>query len=351
MNYLPSASGLDRAVACTASVVLPQVSTSSPAAERGTAMHTYLEKVARGDDPIVAVESAPEQYREWLRLIDVTKLFEDRSQNLDIEQAFALDVATSKVRFITKLSDRDYGPVSDTEFVGTLDLSYRAASGRLVVRDYKSGMNLGDPSSKMQLRFFALCYHLLLGKTEVDVEFVYVDEDGTITTERAETPLGVLEFQETLGALRELSGAVATSRSAYALGTFPTVKPGDHCRYCGAYQHCPAKPSLLKTALPDVEFVAGSLALMSPERIGAAYLKLQEIKNLTKHIDDVIRECVEQQDLPLGNGKRLTMASSSRSSFDSNRLIALARKLGADEGMIRSCMKKTTFDKLQQVKE
>ena len=76
-NYLPSASGLDRAIACTASVVLPQVSSTSPAAERGTVMHTYLEAVGRGDDPIVAVESAPEQYREWLRLIDLETVFRD----------------------------------------------------------------------------------------------------------------------------------------------------------------------------------------------------------------------------------------------------------------------------------
>lgn len=73
---LPSASALDRAIACPASVAMgPQINSSSTAADRGTAIHLYLEQCALGiANPLAGV---PSEYHEVCLAIDVDALFAD----------------------------------------------------------------------------------------------------------------------------------------------------------------------------------------------------------------------------------------------------------------------------------
>jgi hypothetical protein len=77
VNILPSASGLDRAVNCAASCVLPRVDTEAGApAHRGNEVHKYLENIANGMPQLEALALVEDDYREWCAGIDVEKLME-----------------------------------------------------------------------------------------------------------------------------------------------------------------------------------------------------------------------------------------------------------------------------------
>lgn len=68
----PSASALDRAMACPASCVLPQAKSgvATAAGERGTVAHRYIELVIEGRGG-EAYATCPAEHLEWCSRFDV----------------------------------------------------------------------------------------------------------------------------------------------------------------------------------------------------------------------------------------------------------------------------------------
>jgi len=72
MIRLPTASSLDRAMACPASCVLPATDAPSSAADRGTAIHAYLQMLTEVWTPEEALGETPSELHPLCRRIDIS---------------------------------------------------------------------------------------------------------------------------------------------------------------------------------------------------------------------------------------------------------------------------------------
>jgi hypothetical protein len=296
---LPTASSLHRALACPASAVLPRApSTTSEAAERGTAIHAYLEEWAqRGARPV-----APPEYADTCHGIDLPAILAGRTI-CEVEAAYAFDVATGRARLIGYSLGRDYGPLSPTEIVGTADLVLIDSEGRGVILDWKTGQPQASAAVNPQLALLALCLSRYRGDPEVVVELVYLGEEGGYKVDRA--VLDSLDLDSFAAQLRE---AVTLWRSPEAA---QRVNPGDHCRYCPCFDSCPAQHQLARSFSSGLIDPAAVQSL-TPEAAGAAWAKLEHYEALLAEIKKQLKERAHRQPLVLPTGERLGFVEKER---------------------------------------
>jgi len=232
---LPTFSRLDRSIACPASAALPQaVDTGSAAATRGTAAHEYLAVVV-GCDAGPALDQVPAELRAWCGEIELERI--DIEPGDHREWAVAYDVETGAAREIGHRVEREYGPVADTEIVGSMDRA-RVNADRVYVWDYKTGRTpVATPS--WQLRAGAVAVATLAGIDTATVAHTFIREDGGVWTVSAD--LDIFDLEAARDALRALPARLAEARAMVAAGTPPPVVEGPHCRYCPAARSCPAK--------------------------------------------------------------------------------------------------------------
>ena len=328
---LPTASRLDDAVACPASCVLPHEKTETgEAALRGNVAHKFLEDVGSGKSHYGAYIDAPPEYRDWLIAIDTTALF-DGLTDIQVEIPYAVDVTTETVRRLVG-GHRAYAGRKDTEFVGTVDVVAKR-NGRPVVRDYKTGSNLGDPTHKMQLKFAALAVHLETGFEDIDAEFVYIREDGSYTVES--TTFGLIDHTDammTLGMLRE---RIIDAFAEVSAGRLPTVNTGSHCRFCPAYMACPAKFGMLKQAI--------GLDDMDMSDVASVWRAYEAAKIAVDRLKPILNEHIERYGIELDDRTVVKMFTSSKRAMGVGRLTTLARNLGATPQDIERCWTTTSF--------
>lgn len=329
---LPTASRLDDALCCPASCVLPhEITPSGEPAIRGNIAHKFLEDIGDGKKHVEAFWDVPEEYREWIAAIDTVSLFAGL-QRRAVEVPYAIDVTTEKVRRLRRSGHRSYAGRKDTEFVGTVDV-VAIRNGRPVVRDYKTGSNLGDPSTKMQLKFAALAVHLETGLEDVDAEFVYVREDGSYTVES--TTFGVIDHTDTMMALGMLRERIVEAYDDVSAGRLPTVNSGSHCRFCPAYMSCPAKIGMLNQAmgLDDMDVVD----------VAAVWRAYEAAKIAVDRLKPILNEHIERYGIELDERTIIKMFTSSKRAMGVGKLTNLARKLGATDDDIERCWTTTSF--------
>lgn len=351
-ELLPSASGLDRSIACPASCVLPRISSSSEAAERGTAFHNFIERILQGMVREVALDHVPAEYKEWCSLFDVNAAlgcYDPNGDILYVEQPFAIDPVAGTVRLLPKTEHRDYLGVTPTEFYGTVDLICRDTAGNLVVNDWKTGRDLGDPRRKMQLRFFSLAMYMLHGVTKVNQRFTYIHEDGSSSAVGAD--VDAIDFEVTRDELKKLYASITGARRARDAGKTLTVTTGDHCQYCSSWAYCPAKAGIVRRVIPDLEVLEERLAAMTAEELGVAWTKYRELQDCLKRVENVLKERAKTDPLPLPDGRVVRALRQSKSSIDATRALALAKKYGALDWELDSCIRTTSYDVTREVKK
>lgn len=328
---LPTASRLDDAVSCPASCVLPHEKTESgEAAIRGNVAHKFLEDIGAGKSHYGTMADVPQEYRDWIMGIDTNALFDGLS-DIQVEIPYAVDVTTETVRRLDG-GHRSYAGRKNTEFVGTVDV-VATRNGRPVVRDYKTGSNLGDPYHKMQLKFAALAVHLETGLEDVDAEFVYIHEDSTFTVQS--TTFGLIDHTETMMTLGMLRESIVSAFSAVSEGRLPTVNSGSHCRFCPAYMSCPAKFGMLKQAI--------GLEDLQMHEVSQVWRAYEAAKIAVDRLKPILNEHIERYGIELDDRTVIKMFTSSKKAMGVGRLTTLARKLGATPNDIKRCWTTTTF--------
>ena len=333
LALMPTASRLDDAIACPASVVLPhEIRPSGEPAVRGNAAHNYLEAIAKGMDRQAALALVPTQYVDWCSMIDVDALFAGLTE-ITAEVPYAIDICSETCRRM-RGGQREYADRTDREFVGTVDVVC-LRSGTYVVRDYKTGSNLGDPYHKMQLRFAATAVHMMTDASTVVAEYVYIHEDGTHSV--SSTQFSTWDFVETIEVLSKLRTDIldAASRMPNV-----SVATGPQCRFCPAYWSCPAQGgALLK---------AGSINDSGEmSQVWAAY---EQARIAIDRVKPLVNDYVDQHGIDMPDGTVVRMYSTTKRAANVGKLVKLARGRGASDDDISDCYYDNTTTYPRQVK-
>jgi len=264
---IPTGSQMDRIVRCPASAALPQVydANEAPDRDRGTAMHSFLDRVAEVGRE-AALAEADEQHREFLASIALAQLGDRLS--LSREVALAYDWRDDTARRLRPLEHRAYEVDPAREIPLTIDLA-GVGEAEVYAGDYKSGHGwLPAPEQSMQLGLGALALARLHEATQAEVEYVRVRDDGTPRFFRARLDVFGLEAaaERVRGAMEGVEGV----RGQLAAGAVPSVTEGPWCRYCPARSACPAKTALIRQVIADPQPVPYSQPL-TPDGARRAY--------------------------------------------------------------------------------
>lgn len=311
---LATGSGLERHAICTASAVLPQTHTVSEHADRGTVIHRFLEVV--GKDRAAALAGVPDDLRPVCEALDVSKLPTDPSR-FAAEVAFAYDTETGAARELGRGIGRRYD-CAPTEVAGTADVVALMDDDAVFVADFKSGWSRrAGARESLQLRFYALAAARAYGRSRAVVQVIRIFEDGETWTDEASLDAFDLDsFALDLGAL---ASSIEADRKAYAQGIEPDTVEGGHCRWCPAFNRCPAKVALVQ-APPSVE--------ITPEGAARAYERLRLYRQALDKAEEILKDYARANPIPLPDGTVYGVRYDNTRKLDGHVAAPILRELG-----------------------
>lgn len=340
-----SASSLERVMACPSSAVLPSVHSTSEHAERGTAIHAFIQAVVSGTPKTDALRGVPEEWAHTCANLDFATLL-GGLREVRAEVAYAVDFADLRARELGQDIGRSYerfglGP---SEIPGTLDVE--GTDGLPVVIDVKAGWEpVTTCCDNQQVGFAALARHLLTGAPEVKGRIAYVREDGRV--ENDPHTFTMFDFEDFM--LRGRAVLASVERLKVEAAAYD-VSEGPHCRYCPAVPYCPAHTRLARAMVDDLTAIDGQLAALTPEQAGIAWMKAKQIEKLLDRVVGGLRTYADREPLPLPNGKVLRPVKIMRRYIDGKRALTLLHEMGATQDEIESCNRQAETVQLRQTK-
>lgn len=338
----PSASTLERALACPASHVLPQSPSDSVAAQVGTDVHRFLQQCLEvGRD--AALAAAPEDLVPALEALDLSELPLDRS-DFAAEVMLGYDVIAGTARELGRGAGRSYpDDLLPSEMVGTADVLGLTAD-RVLVFDYKTGRaGMGRPETSAQLAFLALAACRAYGRSAATVGLVHVPLEGEPSWRVAE--LGPADLEAFAGSLEQLLVRLRTEEEL-AAGTGVTPRRGPHCDYCPAFHACPAQVSLARAALGAEPL---SLVPLDAEHAAELYDRIQAFKIVVKRVESAIYAIAAREDVALGEGRYLGLRRiPGRETLDADVTFAVVGDILGDLAAFAATRRTTTKKLVEQ---
>lgn len=300
---MPSGSSVERTMECPASLQLPHTYNTSEAAERGTAIHAYLEQIVSGKTTDEALAVVPEKYRNDCADVNLDKFWGIQYRDLKAEVSMAVNVHTGVARVLG--SNRNYATVTPDEFYGTADYIGRTQDGILVVGDFKTGLaNVSHPRSNWQLKTLAYILSQLHGENEVEVAIVKTEGEGQLLSHRFDS----LDLAVIAEDLRILHGKLQKPQAP---------KEGKWCDWCPAYKSCPAKVTMLRelAAAPNVtaDKIVDELKSGDAKQ---AYRRYRTIKTALQKVEAELRMLTEREPIDLGDGFFYGPVKQTREEID-----------------------------------
>lgn len=349
-DFVPvTASGIDRMLACPASVVLPRAYRSTTYSEAGNAKHSYVRAVLAGSSVSDAIGAVDPEYRETCRRIDWEKLTGDlEPSTIQSEVAYAIDVKRRTARFLGVNIARDYvgaakrtgTPLNDDEVTGSLDIEgLRYSDGFAVIRDMKTGfMDVPKPATNGQSLFFAAVKQMM-GVSDVLSEIAKIKDDGSVWLDGQ--TLTSWETDPFLDALAEGLERARRAKRVYLAGGPLNVSEGPWCEWCSAFDACPAKNALVKSLLTTLDgYDLADLPHVAPADAGRAYVELTDrVLPVAERMVSVLRERAKFEALPVSDGKELREVAFDVDRLQTEALLELARAKGATDAEIADCYK------------
>lgn len=350
---------------CPASAVLPQgyvSSDPSPAAQRGTAIHAFLEqvgKIGRG----AALANAPAEVVPLCEALDIENL----PVGLATEVSFCWNWQTGAVRELGRnLPRREDGGVDydgprgasptgegvagvdwsceipltiDVMGLATLEPADRRIA-RGYVGDYKSGHSkYPAPDMFGQTLLAALCVARVYGCDDVVVELLHIhDNGGHHAVRRIVNEWDLQAFEA------ELQQAMETAADRERLGLpivdsgeVPTPREGPWCDHCPAFRSCPAKLALVRAlpeqlvqlgVRPDPE--SGALTLtpgaLTIRNAGAAWEAIERIEDVLARAKEEICSIGAFEEIPLSDGRVIGRLITERRGLNGKVAAELMRE-------------------------
>jgi hypothetical protein len=286
-----SASGLARAAACPPAFALPAVARDSKDAARGRGVHAFLEAIAGGTDRDAALVATPPALRELCAAIDVRQV-----PRGEPEVAFAYDVSTGRARR-TGARSRGYD-AGAAEIHGTADL----IAGDVVI-DWKTVSQALDVEiARPQLEFYALCLARSDRLPLVHWRIGVIAENGALGWHDGR--LDWEQMNDVAAGLRRTWARVMLereARTAQGAGYIPDlVAEGPWCRYCAAWDGCPAKRGVVRL------MVEGKGDLLAAEQAADALLMARDAETAAERVRRVVGELVDREgEIEATDGRRV----------------------------------------------
>ena len=344
---LPTASSLERAIACPASVALPQIFSGGIDAERGSAIGKFARDVLAREPFEVALERVPRKdWRATCEALDWDALV-GGLVNVRAEVAYGIVPGNDEARELGLNLGRRYPTLLVDEFCGTNDLEGQE-DGLEVVGDIKSGQEVTACAVNPQMKFHALARHRRTGAKVVEGRLLYVRSDGRVTRDCHRFTAYELDVFDDM--LRELIGRIARARAARAEGTIE-VSETRQCHFCPAYSACPSKVALARAMLGDLRTAASDAMPMTPEEAGAAWLMALEAEQLAKRVRKSLNGYARQEPLRTRPGKMVRETQSHTTQFAEGEALALLRTLGATQAQLDDLFVETLTHPVREVNE
>jgi hypothetical protein len=325
----PSASALERVLACTASHVLPAIyDAGGEHAQRGTAIGRFVRSVIGGTPVDMALNAVPvDEWRETCRHLNWQGLVGDLN-SVRGEMAYALDVETDEVFELGSNIGRAYPSVGPTTFVGSDDIEGVRLDDVPVVGDIKSGhAEVTACEDNAQIRFFCRVKQLQTGAPRVEGRILYVREDGHVRQDCHE--FGAFDLESFQDDLRTMARRISDARARLAAGDSLSVYSGDHCTYCPAMQACPRYTALARNLVPELLYIKARFAAMTPDQQGSAWLVYGDAKALLEEIGSALKAIAKQAPIPLPDGKVVKEIEFDRSDFSREKALQQLEARGA----------------------
>lgn len=331
MTTLPSASRLQLVDTCEASAVLPQVSTETPDASRGTAIHRYRQRaVELGSNEQALAEIEDDDLREVCAAIETDGLPVDPAA-YSAEVALAYNVVTGGGRRLAG-RERDYSDVTEDEIPGTADIVALVDDDAVYIGDIKTGYGrVPAPRRNLQLLFLALAACRAWGGTRAIVEIIRPRENARAWRERAE--IGPFELAAVGHRLREMMLRVREARVQYELGNYePRYAITEGCKYCPAIDHCrPMTEQLIEIATGPEERLEQVFLGSMRENAPAAHAKLKGIEAFVKRLRGHLETYATEHPFDIGDGYMYGLVETKRESLDGRATWnVIERRYGAD---------------------
>lgn len=233
----PTASSIERAIACPASAVLPAIQTTNAMAERGTALHTFIaEAIESGRE--CALELVPKQYRRDAEAINIEELRAMfNGAEVFYEHAFRWNTRSDKADYLGMITERKYPPLDAFDIVGTADL-YACQDDEMLIVDIKTGKwPVTAAANNWQLRTLAVMASRAFGMGSASVA-IAKPRMGTWKVDRA--TFHAFDLDGFADELREMTERVAKMQDEYTVGVIPDVYPSEKaCEWCPCRKACP----------------------------------------------------------------------------------------------------------------
>ncbi len=313
-----TASRLGLAKSCPGSFALgPHVSPApGEAAEKGTAIHAFLEAVLDGVDPDEALPEDPEA-RAVCEKIDARDVYGVAGPNPSTETPLGWDPATGEAREAPRATAerRDYSALPEGWVAGTAD-AVSAEGDAVRVTDWKTGaFEVPDPGENPQLLFLGIAAARSRGKDRAILQVVRVNEDGTLRARTAE--LGPDDLALAEASLVAVLGRVEKSREGV-----PELRPGRHCRFCPALYRCPAVAAEATALLED------PFEELDPASAARAWERLAACDAAIKRAREALFLYVAGRggQLPLDDARSLRIVEGRRQSLDPKIALGIVRE-------------------------
>lgn len=338
MIALPTASRLERADACPASVVLPQVDAETTAASIGIAIHSFLERVAEvGRD--AALELVPPNARRFAEAIPLDRL-PVAGECFAAEVAFAYDPDTDRGRELGRSIGRSYvlaGLDPEREFGATVDV-VGLGSDLVYVADWKTGRGpVTSPPANLQLRAGALAAARAYGVGGALVQVVHLDDDGSVWLDpREPAALDAFDLDATRTQLEVLAVRIRTAADELAAGRLPNVRVGRHCAGCRAVAMCPAAG----LAVRAIVVAASGAAPLTPDVVAEGLTpgtaldflgRIDAVKHALDVAEEGLRIYARANPIDLGDGKVWGPRTLTRETVDASTVYDVIRREAGEE--------------------
>lgn len=300
---LPSASELQRAIACPASFATEGiVEEAGEAAQRGTTVHEFIRRVLSGESVEAALEAVPhdDPGRQLCEQLDTALLPQGGEQ----EVALAWNPATEEGRVLGHNIQRAYeahGADRAAELVGSIDFAGMITPQRLVILDFKSGKRTRADAS-WQLKGLGVMGAAAFGATEVLAGLGFIRGDR-ISWDFVE--LDALALGQARARLHEMCKALGQAHTI-RFEQAPLAE-GEHCFYCPAWKRCPAKTALVRK-LSGIADGDHAWLPVQPDQAAAAWRLLERYDEISKRARAELEQWAAREPIDLGDGRTLRLA-------------------------------------------
>jgi len=346
-----SMSRTEQAMACPASMALPQESTPpNDAAVSGTAIHEYLENFANiGRDKALALVPSDAPQRERCEKIDLLPILA-RATKIETEVAVAYNPIEDTGRVLPKTqAKRDYTGALECEIPGTIDLVLTMGDASVYVADYKTGKVPVPVADNGQTLLLSLALCRARGLPGCTRGVITIGEEGQITEDMAV----VTSMDLAVMAARVVAVWDEITEAHYAIGRGQpiTLHPGSpQCDYCAAKPYCPyhnqLADALARTPLDKItalllqdqrdevmECISATFQFLPSESLGRAWVLYSAMKEILDWARKQIeRRVIAEKGLPLPDGRRVVPCKGAESINGKLALSVLRKHFGSDPG-------------------